>query len=145
MSLRNIKLCLTFRECWNIVFQMKAYKLKSFNRFARYERIPDQSLRDALEDVVGGRAAANLGGNVYKVRVAREGAGKSGGFRVLLCLQLGDRAFFLMGFAKSSLENISQTDLVALKRQAEILLSLRDDVIAGMLRDGSLEELEVLP
>jgi len=32
-----------------------------------------------------------------------------------LCLQLGDRAFFLMGFAKSSLENISQTDLVALK------------------------------
>lgn len=52
MSLRNIKLCLTFREYWDIVFQMKAYKLKSFNRFARHERIPDQSLRDALEDVV---------------------------------------------------------------------------------------------
>ena len=124
---------------------MKAYKLKSFTRFARHENITDQLLRTALADVVEGRAAANLGGNVYKVRVAREGAGKRGGFRVLLCLQLGDRAFFLMGFAKSSLENISQTDLVALKRQAEILLTLRDEVIAGMLRDGSLEELEVLP
>lgn len=124
---------------------MKAYKLKSFIRFARHERIADQSLRDALADVIEGRAVVNLGGNVYKVRVARQDAGKRGGYRVLLCLQFGDRAFFLMGFAKSSLENISQTDLVALKRQAAILLSLREEVIAGMLCDGSLEELEVLP
>ena len=62
---------------------------------ARHERIDDQSLRDALADVIEGRAVVNLGGNVYKVRMAREDAGKRGGYRVPLCLRLGDRAFFL--------------------------------------------------
>ena len=88
---------------------------------------------------------ASVSLNVYKARVAREGAGKRGGYRVLLCFLLGDKASFLMGFAKSNLSNISQTDLKALKRQAEILLSLSSEIIAGMLHDGSLEEIEEMP
>jgi hypothetical protein len=43
---------------------------------------------------------ANLGGGVIKQRVARDGEGKSGGFRTLILFKIGNRAFFVYGFAK---------------------------------------------
>jgi hypothetical protein len=44
---------------------------------------------------------ADLGGGVIKQRIARKGGGKSGGFRALILLRAGERAFFVHGFAKS--------------------------------------------
>jgi hypothetical protein len=37
---------------------------------------------------------ANLGGGVIKQRVARDGEGKSGGFRTLILFKLGNRPSF---------------------------------------------------
>jgi hypothetical protein len=59
---------------------------------------------------------ADLGGGVIKQRVAREGEGKSGGFRTMILFKTGTRAFFVHGFAKNKMDNISDNDLVLLRR-----------------------------
>jgi hypothetical protein len=41
-----------------------------------------------------GQADADLGGGVYKVRTARPGAGKAGGYRVIVYFRSQFRTFF---------------------------------------------------
>ena len=62
---------------------MAIYQVKAFTRFARQHRISRQALAVAATDVRDGRFDADLGGGLYKQRVARQGSGKSGGFRTL--------------------------------------------------------------
>src|SRR5688572_10883747 len=63
------------------------YKVRSFDRFARKHRIVGEDLAVAARDLFAGRFDADLGGGVFKQRMARNGAGKSGGFRVLVMLR----------------------------------------------------------
>jgi len=60
----------------------------------------------------------SLGGGLRKVRIARQGGGKSGGFRVLhFYREEGMPLFLLTAFAKNERANITpkeQADLVAL-------------------------------
>ena len=60
---------------------MSVYKTKAF---ARKAGLTDAQLAAAAALVVEGRCDADLGGGVYKQRVARAGGGKSGEFRTLL-------------------------------------------------------------
>lgn len=57
---------------------MRIFKTKWFARYARRERIEDRSLREAIRRAEQGLVDADLGGNVIKQRVAREGQGRSG-------------------------------------------------------------------
>jgi len=50
--------------------------------------------------VVDGRFDADLGGGVFKQRVARAGGGKSGGFRTLIAFRVGASCFFVYGFCQ---------------------------------------------
>jgi len=79
---------------------------------------------------------------VFKKRVARAGGGKAGGFRVLLAFRSGYRTVFIFGFAKSELDNISASELAALKDAAQVYLELTNEKIDEALRAGALEELE---
>lgn len=58
---------------------------------------------------------ADLGGFLYKKRVARLGGGKSGGYRTLLSARIGSRYVFLHGFPKSDKANITQDERKALE------------------------------
>lgn len=58
---------------------------------------------------------ADLGGGVFKMRLAREGEGKSGGFRSLVCFKHAELAFFVYAFAKSERSNIDLEELADLK------------------------------
>lgn len=44
---------------------------------------------------------ANLGGDVYKKRVAHNNKGKRGGARTLVTFKKGNNTFFMYGFANS--------------------------------------------
>ncbi len=76
---------------------------------------------------------ADLGGGVFKQRIARQGGGKSGGFRALILIKLGQRAFFIDGFAKNERDNISDDELRALKVLAGELLGYDDAALAKVL------------
>jgi hypothetical protein len=93
-------------------------KNKPFARFARKNKIGEEELCKAVGDADRGLIDADLGGGVIKQRVARRGAGKSGGFRTILVFRVRELAVFIHGFAKSEVENIRPDELSALKKLA---------------------------
>jgi hypothetical protein len=105
---------------------VRIFRNKPFTRFARKVRIADADLCEAVSNVERGLIDADLGGGVLKQRIARKGGGKSGGFRALILLKVGERAFFVHGFAKSDRDNIRDDELVALKKLASELLNYDD-------------------
>ncbi|HEY1433398.1 MAG TPA: type II toxin-antitoxin system RelE/ParE family toxin [Stellaceae bacterium] len=98
-----------------------------------------RALRGGVE-YRGGLINADLGGGVIKQRIARQGGGKSGGFRALILLRVGERAFFVHGFAKSDRDNIRDDELVTLKRLAGEMLNYDDAALAKAIAAGVLTE-----
>jgi len=100
---------------------VRTYKTKIFAHWARRQGLGDDALLDAVEEMEGGKIDANLGGKVYRKRIALRGRGKSGGVRTLIAFKDGDKAFFMFGFAKNERTNISGNELKALKTMAKTL------------------------
>jgi hypothetical protein len=121
---------------------VRIFKNTWFIRFARKEDIDDNELREVVNQLEAGQADADLDGGVYKQRIARHGAGKSGSYRVILFFRSGERSFFTGGFAKSNMANISQKDLVEAKKQAKTLFSMTENQIKAALEAGVFEEIE---
>ena len=119
---------------------MSVYLTKDFSRFARKSGLADEKLLRAAEDIAAGRYDADLGGGVFKQRVAREGGGKSGGFRTIIMFRVGGHTFFAYGFAKSEKANVSAKELKALKRLADELLNYSGRQIATAIEVGELIE-----
>jgi hypothetical protein len=89
---------------------------------------------------MAGRFDADLGGSVFKKRVARDGAGKSGGFRTIILFRQGGHCFFAYGFAKNQKATVSAKELEVVKRWAVLLLGYSEAEIAEALRSGELTE-----
>lgn len=119
---------------------MKIYKGAWFAKFARKERISDTALCDAIDRADHGLIDADLGSGLIKQRVARDGEGKSGGFRTLIYFRKGERAIFAFGFAKSERANIDVEELNALKRMARMMVALTADEIELEVEAGRLME-----
>jgi len=120
---------------------MRIFKTKWVHRWAAKEGLRDASLRAAVEEMRRGLVDADLGGCVFKKRVALPGRGKSGSVRTLLAFKQGHHIFFVYGFAKSARANISDVELKALRRLADELLSYGDMQIQQAL--GARELIEV--
>ena len=120
--------------------KVRIFKYPRFNRFASKENITDDELRDIVDQLEAGQADTNLGGDVYKQRVARPGEGKSGGYRVIVYFKNEFRTFFVYGFPKSKTANISRKELKAFKIDAKEDFALTDDEIKAWLKRGTLIE-----
>jgi len=122
---------------------MRILKLASFDRFAQKNEISDAALSDAVERAGKGQVDANLGGGVIKQRIARQGEGKSGGFRVIIIFRsTTERAFFVYGFAKNERNNIREDEKMALKKLAPILLNLQEKEINALIESGTYMEVK---
>jgi hypothetical protein len=121
---------------------MRVFKNKPFARFARKAGLADPALLKAITDAEQGLVDADLGGGVLKQRVAREGGGKSGGFRTIILFRSGERAFFVHGFAKSDRANIRDGELAAFKLLAATLLAYDDVALATAVAAGVLMEVK---
>ncbi len=121
---------------------MRIFKTKWFARFARHEQIMDAGLREAIERAERGLIDADLGGGLIKQRVARQGKGRSGGFRTIIAYRTKKRAVFLLGFAKSDRENIEPDELIFLRELAGNWLAANAAKIEGELENGNLQEVE---
>ena len=119
----------------------RVFKYTRFSRFASKENITDQELLEVVDKLEAEQADANLGGDVYKVRIARQGEGKSGGHRVIVYFRNEYRTFFSYGFSKNDKGNISEKDLKRFKKDAKKRLSLTDEEIEDRLRNGILIEI----
>lgn len=119
---------------------MTVYATKEFARFARKAGLLDGRLIQAAQDVAKGQYDADLGGGVFKQRVAREGGGKSGGFRTIILFRIGGHSFFAHGFAKNDKANVSPKELKALRQLADVLIGFSDEQLQTAKAAGELIE-----
>jgi hypothetical protein len=119
---------------------MRIFKMKGLAKFVKRERIADASLAEAIERAERGTIDADLGGGLIKQRVARQGQGRSGGYRMMIAFRTKNRAVFLLGFAKNERENISPEELAALRELVKVWLHTPERDIATALKEGVLQE-----
>ena len=102
----------------------------------------DEVLANAVLQAERGLIAAQLGGGLIKLRIARLGSGKSGGYRTIIAYSAGRRAVFLFGFAKNERDNIDRDELATLREIASAWLAADTDQIERAIAEGALQEIE---
>ena len=103
--------------------------------------MPDTTLCVAVTEMAAGLVDADLGGGVYKKRMAMPGRGKRGGARVLLGSNLGTRWFFLYGFEKNERATIDDKELASLQKTAAVFLQMDLELLQRTLEAGELTEI----
>lgn len=120
---------------------MRVFKTKVFRRFQRQEGLTDAALAEAVLRAEDGLVDADLGRRLIKQRVARQGRGRSGGYRTVIAYRVGARAVFIYGFAKNAQANVSTSDLKELAATGGLLLGLDEDAIDTLIIEGELWEI----
>jgi hypothetical protein len=121
---------------------MRIFKHRIFNNWAKSEAIRDEKLKEAISEIERGLYEASLGSSLYKKRVSMPGKGKRGSYRTLLAYKKEQSAFFIYGFAKNALDNISDTEKRVYRQLSEDLLNMNAGVIQTMLVNGKLFEVK---
>lgn len=123
---------------------MRVFASRGFGKWAEKEGLDDPRLFETAMEAFAGDYEADLGGYLFKKRVAREGEGKSGGYRTILCFRKSDqkRIFFLHGFAKGVKGNITDREAAALKLIARSLVDLSDEHLSDLVELGSYVEVK---
>ncbi len=115
-------------------------KTRTFNRWLRKTLLTDAALLKAIDEMEQGLVDADLGGNIYKKRVALPGRGKSGSTRTLIATNRQNRWFFMFGFEKNDKENITQAELAYLQEVAQIFLGYSNDELQLAIDKGEFLE-----
>lgn len=123
---------------------MNIFKSKWFSKWAEKEGLTDNALQDAILEMEGGLVDGELGGHVYKKRAAIHDQGKRGGLRTIVAFKMGDKSFFMFGFAKNQRENISAKELKALKLMAKELLGYSNLQLNKAVKSGELIKVKKL-
>jgi hypothetical protein len=121
---------------------VRIFKYRWFHRFANKEGITDKELKEVVKQLEKGQFYADLGGGVYKMRLARPNEGKSGGYRIIVIFKSEFRTFFTYCFPKSKRDNIEDDELKVYKKQAKENLALTEEQINQWLKAQTLIEIE---
>ncbi len=123
---------------------MRVFKNKWFNHWASKEGISDAALLNAAEEVASGKIDADFGGYLFKKRLPRAGAGKRGGYRVVVGFKRPntERIVFLYAFAKNDKTNITVKEEAALSLAAQFFVATTDSHVQDLLATGSIWEVQ---
>ncbi len=116
-------------------------KIRVFCRWMRKTELNDQLLLKAIDEMERGLIDADLGGGVYKKRIALPGRGKRGSTRTLIATNKDTRWIFLNGFEKNERDNITQNELSVWKMISKDLLECSDKVLDSLQNEGAIEEI----
>jgi hypothetical protein len=121
---------------------MRVFKNRWFNRWARGEGIADDALLNAAKEIMEGRVEADLGGYLFKKRIARRSRGKRGGYRTIVGYKgpSSGRIIFLYGFAKNERANISTKEEAVLSLAAKAFFSANDQQLEKLIVEGTVWE-----
>jgi hypothetical protein len=111
--------------------QLRVFAFKDVVRFARKFHI----------SVVRSQPDADLGGGLYKYRIARPGEGSRGGGRILIALKIGSRAILMFAWEKKDMENIKPNELKGYRDVAKIYLECSDSQMTKLVKDRVLVEI----
>lgn len=105
------------------------YVVEGFRRWMRKQPLRELDLCRAVAEMTRGLVDADLGSGLVKKRIGRFGAGKRGGYRVLAANRPGGPWFFIIGYAKSHMENVDIATLEACRERGAELMSLDADAL----------------
>jgi len=112
----------------------RIFKTAWFAKAAQKSHIPDAELLDAIAQAIQGQVV-DLGGGVYKKRLNRNA------HRAIILTKHGDRWVFQHLFAKKDQDNISASNLLALRQLAKFYATFDDERIEQLLDDQEWVEL----
>ncbi len=120
---------------------MKYLKNKWFQKELRNNNLDDEDLKVVLSDIFKGRAMP-LGSKMYKIRGAKEGRGKSGGFRNIFFWKKDEFIIFCFLFAKNEQDNISPDEKKALKILSDEYVRLTESEIRKSIENKNFVEVK---
>lgn len=121
---------------------MKRLKTKHFSKWQQKTDLTDADLHSAIEDLIDSKSASGIGKFLNKVRVAREGEGKSGGYRTIIVFKTNEIVLFSYGFGKSEKDNLDLKELIYWKKFAKDICGLNEDEIQKAIEKDKFVELE---
>lgn len=80
----------------------RIFKTRYFSRWMRKTELSDELLYRAICEMEQGLIDADLGGGLFKKRIALPKKGKSGSTRTLLATNKDDRWFFVFGYERKN-------------------------------------------
>lgn len=98
-------------------------------------------MTQSVKEIERGLVDADLGGYLFKKRIATKGRGKSGSVRTLLTFSKGQRTFFMYGFEKSDRDNITIREKKALQELGKFYLSLTEEELKIRLKSQAIIEI----
>ena len=105
----------------------------------RKSGLSDDALLRAVSEMQRGLVDADLGGSLFKKRLALPGQGKRGGARTIVATNRADRWFFLFGFAKNERTDVDEEALRVLQKIARDLLGFDGALLAAAMLAGEIE------
>jgi len=114
---------------------------KWFSKWSRKTGLTNSAILESLDDLEKGYPL-QTGKNLFKVRVKREGQGKSTGYRTIVVFKKDRIAIFLYGFAKKERENISNKELSYFKKLGSDFLKLNSSQLKKAIKKEVLFDLE---
>jgi len=121
---------------------MKKLKTKFFGKWQNKTDLTDKDLNNAIKNLVESKSAPGIGKFLFKVRVAREDSGKSGGYRTIIVFRKGEIALFAYGFGKSEKDNLAKDELKYWKQFAKDICGLDQNQVRKAIDKGEFFELE---
>lgn len=121
---------------------MDVYLEKQVQKWADKSGVTDEALMEAAIEISNGIAEVDHGAGVFKKRIAsEEGQGKSGGSRVLVAWNHGDRVVYMFGFRKAHKDSVSEDALKEFKKLSKNWKAATDKQMKEAVKNGQLRQL----
>lgn len=121
---------------------MRKLKNKYFAKWQKKTDLTDADLHVTIENLKNSKSAPGIGKFLHKVRVAREGEGKSGGYRTIIVYKKNEIALFVYGFGKGEKDNLDEKELKHWKTLAKDICGYTENEIRRAITKGKFLELE---
>ena len=122
---------------------MRKLTTKWFKKWAEKVNLSSFNLLESIDNLEKGLSAVDLGGGLFKIRVKRDGKGKSAGFRTIVVYKKEEKVIFLYGFSKNEKSNINKAELQYFKKLGKDMLALETKQILDSIEKHILFDLEI--
>ena len=113
---------------------MDVYKTKDFSRAAGKDKISDEGLTAAAEEIEKGRIDADLGAHLVKQRISQGPGGRSNSHRAIIATKEGERIVFLHLFAKNVRQSLTRKETEVYREAAKRLADLTSSQVEQLLQ-----------
>lgn len=120
---------------------MKYLKNRTFQKDLKNNDLDDADLKIVLDNIFDGRSVP-LGSKIYKIRGAKEGKGKRGGFRSLFFWKKNEFIVFCLLFAKNEQDNLTSDEKKVLKILSDEYNELTESEIQERINKKTFLEVE---